>query len=85
MVERGLPKSIGGDGTYDRRNAELRRFAAVGSLKTTDPTLSDAIFLHQHDGWKPDDLGYPRADAILIDLMRLLAAHEAATAAARSK
>jgi hypothetical protein len=29
------------------------------------------LFLKQHPGWKPEDLGYPPRDFILIDLMRL--------------
>ena len=37
-----------------------------------DRDVSDAMFLKKHPGWKPEDLGYPPRDHILIDLMRLI-------------
>lgn len=39
-------------------------------MTTDDRDLIDAMFLHKHPGWKPEDLGYPKGDKILIDLMR---------------
>ncbi len=35
-----------------------------------DRDTSDALFLKRNPGWKPEDLGYPPRDYILIDLMR---------------
>lgn len=45
---------------------------SLGKISTSDQTLKDAIFLHSNAGWKPEDLGYPPGDAILVDLMRLM-------------
>ena len=39
-------------------------------MTTDDRDLIDALFLHKHPGWKPEDLGYPPRDYILVDLMR---------------
>jgi hypothetical protein len=39
-------------------------------VTTADRDLQDAMFLHKNTGWKPEDLGYPPRDYILIDLMR---------------
>ena len=39
---------------------------------TADRVIHDAVFLHRHPGWKPEDLGYPPRDFILVDLMREL-------------
>lgn len=37
-----------------------------------DRDVRDALFLKENPGWKPEDLGYPAQDYILIDLMRAL-------------
>jgi len=37
-----------------------------------DDDVSTAIFLRRNPGWKPEDLGYPPGDFILIDLMRMI-------------
>jgi hypothetical protein len=36
----------------------------------TDRDVNDAFFLKNNPGWKPEDLGYPPGDYILIDLLR---------------
>lgn len=41
-------------------------------VKTNDRDVIDAAFLKHNPGWKPEDLGYPARDYILIDLMRLI-------------
>ena len=43
----------------------------LGQDTRIDRDVSNALFLHTHTGWKPEDLGYPPSDFILIDLMRL--------------
>ncbi len=50
----------------------ISRFKAGMEVTTTDRDLIDAMFLHNNNGWKPEDLGYPPRDYILIDLMRQL-------------
>lgn len=49
---------------------QIQIAAKTGALTTDDPNIVDALFLHRHAGWKPEDLGYPPRDYILIDLMR---------------
>ena len=56
----------------------------MGSAKINDRDLEAAIFLWQHPQFKPEDLGYPRGDYILLDLIKLLSHHAAAAAKARS-
>jgi len=41
-----------------------------GATVRIDKTVADALFLKKNPGWKPEDLGYPPRDYILIDLMR---------------
>lgn len=43
-----------------------------GQDTRVDRDVSDAVFLKRHPGWKPEDLGYPARDYILVDLMRAL-------------
>jgi hypothetical protein len=50
----------------------MQAINAQGSVRTADRDVLDAYFLHTHPGWKPEDLGYPPGDFILIDLMRML-------------
>lgn len=45
----------------------------AGQQTKLDRDVSAAIFLKKNPGWKPEDLGYPPADYILIDMMWLLA------------
>lgn len=42
----------------------------AGLATRVDRDVRDAIFLRRNPGWKPEDLGYPKGDVILIDLMR---------------
>lgn len=42
----------------------------AGLATRVDRDVSDAIFLRRNPGWKPEDLGYPAGDAILVALMR---------------
>lgn len=42
----------------------------AGMTVKIDREVSDALFLRRNPGWKPEDLGYPPRDYILIDLMR---------------
>lgn len=37
-----------------------------------DRDVNDALFLRRNPGWKPEDLGYPPGDYILLDLMRAI-------------
>ena len=41
-----------------------------GAATRIDDDVRDAIFLKRNPGWRPEDLGYPPRDFILIDLMR---------------
>lgn len=43
-----------------------------GTATKIDRDVADALFLKKNPGWKPEDLGYPPRDYILIDLMRLI-------------
>ncbi len=43
-----------------------------GVTTRVDREVSDALFLKRNPGWKPEDLGYPPRDYILIDLMRMI-------------
>jgi hypothetical protein len=81
---RERPKSDGGDGTRERRFGDIQKFAASGSIQTEDDDLTACLFLYNHDGWKPDDLGYPVGDLIIIDLMRELDRQAAAVRKAMS-
>ncbi len=56
----------------DVRMKTITRWKAGMEVTTTDRELIDAMFLHKNNGWKPEDLGYPPRDYILIDLMRQL-------------
>ncbi len=75
------PKRVNPDGTptkdfhgpgskRDERVRIIKRYVAGGTVTFADRDLSDAMFLHHNSGWKPEDLGYPPRDYILIDLMR---------------
>lgn len=44
----------------------------LGKGASVDRDVRDAIFLRRNPGWKPQDLGYPPGDYILLDLMRLI-------------
>jgi len=76
------PKRLAPDGTQnpewrpgairDERATAIRRGLTLGQISTADPDLKDALFLKSNPGWKPEDLGYPPRDYILIDLMRLM-------------
>ena len=44
----------------------------TGTSVRADRDLADAIFLSKHPNFKPEDMGYPAGDYILIDLLRLL-------------
>lgn len=44
----------------------------AGTQARIDRDVSDALFLKRNPGWKPEDLGYPARDYILIDLMRMI-------------
>lgn len=48
----------------------IQRAVATGTITTNDQDVIDALFLRRNPGWRPEDLGYPPRDAILIDLMR---------------
>lgn len=49
----------------------IRTNNATGNgIRTADRDIQDAYFLRENPGWKPEDLGYPPRDYILIDLMR---------------
>jgi hypothetical protein len=37
-----------------------------------DSDLEVAYFMHLHPSWKPEDFGYPPADYVLFDLMRMI-------------
>jgi len=43
-----------------------------GLATRVDRDVKDAVFLRRNPGWKPQDLGYPPGDYILIDLMRMI-------------
>jgi hypothetical protein len=43
-----------------------------GLATRVDQEVSDALFLRRNAGWKPEDLGYPAGDYVLIDLMRMI-------------
>ncbi len=55
----------------DKRVGVIRRYIA-GATVAMDADTRDALFLKRNSGWKPEDLGYPPRDYILIDLMREL-------------
>lgn len=42
----------------------------LGEITTNDRAVSDALFLHKHSAFRPEDLGYPPRDKVIIDLMR---------------
>jgi hypothetical protein len=44
----------------------------AGIATRVDREVRDAIFLRKNPGFKPEDLGYPKGDYILIDLMHEL-------------
>lgn len=44
----------------------------AGIETRVDQTLSDALFLKRNPAFRPEDLGYPPRDAILISLIREL-------------
>jgi hypothetical protein len=85
LAGRGQPKSEGGDGRRERRTRDVQKFATTGEIKTDDEDLIAAIFLFNHSGWKPDDLGFPAGDFILIDLMRELDRQVSAVRKSRSE
>jgi len=44
----------------------------AGQDTRVDSDVRDAIFLRKNPAFKPEDLGYPAGDFIILDLMRLI-------------
>lgn len=48
--------------------------ASINAKQATriDAEVADALFLRRNPAFRPEDLGYPPRDFIILDLMRLI-------------
>jgi len=50
----------------------IAKYKAGMTVAIDDRDVLSAIFLSKNPAWHPEDLGYPKGDYILFDLLKVL-------------